>query len=532
MKVGLGFWGGTVGDGSDDNLTKSCTMIQIRNGKDESSVLVDCGLWQGRKELFIKRNKTFSFKPSNIDTVVLTHAHLDHCGRIPILLEEGFGQRNGKGRIFSTSQTRELAEMMLFDAAKINKIEVEKAKRRSKKEKDPLSGRKWKKALKKRLMQMDLESAERYIAKMEEIRKNRKPDGWEVKLFGNHEVRKSMELFKCHGYETNFFKIAKDMYAKFYPSGHILGGAICVIRIDKGNGQSIYVGFSGDLGRRDGIILPAPRLIKEPLDYWVTESTYGAMNHPTRSDEIEKFLDLVRYCDKKKSKLLIPSFALERTQEVIYLLSYYMEKKEIPKIPIFLDSPLALKVTEVYADSWFTPMFKDQDRLNFNPFDLEENQYFKTINTQLESKWLAKGKGPAIIIAGSGMADAGRIRNHLKTGLSDGKNVVCIIGYAVPNTPARKIVDREPAIMMDGEIIENRARMEKFGSFSAHADQGYLSHYTFEVMRKSPNLKNIFINHGGQANGQGLKEHLLKKLPYTWEEKIVIPKTGEDFILS
>lgn len=532
MRISVIFWGGTVGDGLDDNLTKSCTMIQIKDGKEKSSVLVDCGLWQGKKEAFVKRNKDFLFKPSEIDSVVLTHAHIDHCGRIPILYKEGFGQKNGRGRIFSTFQTRELSEMMLLDAAKINKIEVEKAKRRSKKEKKSLSGRKWKKSLQKRLMEMSPEKVDEYLADIRNMRHNKKPDGWEVSLFRTLEVKKSMELFKCHDYETNFFKIAKNMYAKFYPSGHILGGAICVIRIDKEKDRPIYIAFSGDLGRRDGIILPAPRLIKEPLDYWVTESTYGAINHPSRSDEIERFLDIVRDCNKKKSKLLIPSFAMERTQEVLYLLSYYMEKEEIPKVPIYLDSPLALKVTEVYSDNWDSPMFKDQDRLSFNPFDLEENNYFKTVDSHLQSNWLARQNGPAIIIAGSGMADAGRIRNHLKTGLPDSKNIICIIGYVVPNTPGRKIVDREPEIVMDGKAIINRARVEKFGSFSAHADQKYLGHYTGEVLRKSPNLKTVFINHGGETNGKGLREKLLSKLPYTWEKKIIIPKAGEEFVLE
>lgn len=535
MKVKISFLGGVVGDGADVNLTKSSTMLRVRNGKEESTVLVDCGLWQGKKELFIRRNKNFSFNPLLIDGVILTHAHIDHNGRLPILIQKGFGEHNGRGRIFATGSSRDITEIMLFDAEKINALEVKKAKRRAKKEKEPLSGRRWKKALEKRILKMDRDEADQFMDEIEKLKRKKKMEGWEVQLFNKADVKKSMTLFKCHDYGPLFFKVAKDIYAKFYPSGHVLGGAICVIRIDRaieGENKPIYIGFSGDLGRRDGIILPAPKLVQEPLDYWITESTYGAMNHPRRRDELKRFLELVEVCKRNKSKIMIPSFALERTQELVYLLSYHMHKKNIPKVPIYLDSPLALKIMEVYAEQWYTPMFKDQDMLDFNPFDLEENKYIRIVESHQQSQSLAYKKGPAIVIAGSGMADAGRIRNHLKAGLSDRNNIVCIVGYAVPNTPGRKLVDREPSIVMDGLVISNNARMEKFGSFSAHADQEYLTHYTQEIIRKSPNLKKIFINHGGLKNGWGLKDYLLGKLPYTWQEKIIIPKAEEEFLLN
>jgi metallo-beta-lactamase family protein len=531
-KVKIIFLGGTVANGEDDNLTKSCTSIQVRDGKKESVVLVDFGLWQGRKEFFIKHNSDIPVDPTKINAVLLTHSHIDHAGRIPILVKNGFGKTGG--RFFSTFSTRDIAEIMLYDTEKLSAFEAKKFEKMKKKEKSPINGRKWKKNLAKRLSEMGKEKAEKFLEEIKKPREIKKPEGWEAKIFDKADIKKALELFKCHDYESSFFKLAGGIHAKFYPSGHILGGAICIIKIDRkidGKDKPIMIGFSGDLGRRDGIILPAPKLVEEPLDYWITESTYGNINHPERKNELERFLKVVQECGKRKSKIMIPSFTLERTQELIYLLSLYMDRGNMPKIPIYLDSPMAVDITEVYANNWYSPMFKDQDKLGYNPFDLEENKYFKIIKSNEDSKTLARRKGPAIVIAGSGMGDGGRIRNHLKIGFPDPNNIVCVVGYAVIGTPVRMIVDKEPEIMMDRIVVPNRARVEKFGSFSAHADQEFLTHYLREIMRKSPDLKNIFINHGGYTNGHGLRNHFLSVLSNDWEEKIVVPDAGDEFVL-
>lgn len=533
-RVKIVFWGGTVANGEDDNLTKSCTLIQVHTGKKISNILVDCGLWQGRKEFFAKHNREFTFNPAIIDAVVITHSHLDHVGRIPILVKKGFGKGGRGGRFFSTSSTRDIAEIMLYDTEKLSALEVRKFHKR-KKEKFPINGRRWNKLLEKRLLEMGEEKRDQFLEEIREIKRNKKPEGWEVKIFDKTDISESMRLFKCHEYETPFFKLTNGVRAKFYPPGHVLGGAISVIEIDRkiqGRDQPIKIGFSGDLGRRDGIILPAPKIIQEPLDYWITESTYGTINHPKRSSDLERLLKAVQECVDRKGKILIPSFAFERAQELIYLLSLYMDKGSIPSIPIYLDSPMAAKITEVYADKWYTPMFKGQNDLGYNPFDVEENKHFRIVETNEKSKRLTFRKESAIIIAGSGMGDGGRIRSHFKMGgLSNPKNLICVVGYSVIGTTVRAIADRESEITIDNVIIPNKARMEKFGSFSAHADQKFLTFYTKEIMRKSPDLKKIFINHGGYTNGHGFREHLIHSLPRDWEGKIVVPNAGDVFIL-
>lgn len=277
--------------------------------------------------------------------------------------------------------------------------------------------------------------------------------------------------------------------------------------------------------------MPPPKIIEESLDYWVTESTYGGIIHPDRLLEIEKIKSLVRECSERRGKLFIPSFALERAQEIIYLLSYAMFKKEIPRIPIFLDSPMATDILDVFSGYWKTQLFKDQYKLNFNPFNAHSNKFLKISRTFEQSEGLISGRGPYVIIAGSGMGDAGRIRSHYKKGLASNKNTVAMIGYTVSGTLNRAIIDGQKRIKIDGKYYSVKAKIEKFGSFSAHADKNFLTEYTEEVCRKSPNLKEIFINHGGESNGIAMQRNLVKLLGDEWEDKIVIPRLHDQFVL-
>ncbi|MFA5184415.1 MAG: MBL fold metallo-hydrolase [Patescibacteria group bacterium] len=516
--ISVQFLGGVAGN----NLTGSCTLLIIKRRKRTTRILVDIGMIQcGFKEFFADNYDILNhLKPENIDAVILTHPHIDHVGRLPLLVKTGFT----KSRILCTEATADLLRVMLEDSAKIQSIESTRLKERSRKEKRSRSGN------------SGLGRERLTLGNYDRVRRKGKqaahrPD---EPLYTLTEVEAAGRLVKNGGcpYQT-WIKIDKGIDLKLYPSGHVLGGAICVIRIETKN-NLIHLGFSGDLGPRNGIILPPPALVEEALDYWVSESTYGGKTHPPREEEISRLLDLVRRAIDKKQKIIIPSFALERTQEIVYLLSYYMQDKTIPLIPIYLDSPMAAKITSVFAKNWHQQMFLGQEALRFNPFDTQENIFFKTIGDKASSLALLKEPAPHIIIAGSGMCDAGRIRDHLRTGLSQKNTIICLVGYMATNSLGRKLKDRLPIVKMNGDEIVVKAEIVDFDSFSAHADSPFLVDYTKTIAARGK-LKKIFLNHGEEMSSASLKMELINALADGngyWLKNIQIPKLGEELILS
>ena len=509
--VVLSFFGGVVGD-----LTKS--SMTVKNHR--FHVGIDYGLWQGNKREFIERNREVPFFPKTIDALILTHAHVDHSGGIPILYNNGMGAEEGKGKIFCTEQTMKIAPIMILDTAKIS-------------ERDFI--RKPKKHL----------TDSRTISKIRRLRKNgvgsaktieRLDLGWAIEPYSEEDAIKSLKLFDggIRDYH-NWFKIAKGIKAKFYNSGHVLGGAICVLEIgNELNGKKITrIGFSGDLGRNDGIILPPPEIIEEPLDYWVTESTYGGISHPPRDEDLDILKRLVRECHERGGKVFIPSFSLERAQEVILILSGMMFAREIPKMNIYLDSPMAESILKIFAASWRKKSFVNQHRFNFNPFT--ENKFLKIVSGYEASEALSRKKGPHIIVAGSGMGDAGRIRSHYKKGINQKKNLILLVGYMAAGTLNRNIADGHRIVGIDKKDYKVSCFVHKFGSFSAHADREELLEYTERVVSRSPGIKKIFISHGGEKNGYDFKfvlaENLSNKFGGDWDKKIIIPRKQEQFIL-
>jgi len=510
-----------IGGVADNNLTGSSSLLQIQIGRKKLNVLIDIGLIQGRFHDSIEKNRSIlnTIKPSDIDFIVLTHSHIDHIGRLPLLAKAGFS-----GRIICTIGTRGLLQVMLEDSAKIQMAEAGYLSKHLEKEnyhtQKKTHGRQY-------LTRGKYDRAKR---KKKEIKSPHY-----LPLYTIADVSLVDNLVKNGGYPYHqWIRLSHNVDLKFYPSGHVMGGAIVVIRIND-KGEQKVICFSGDLGRQDGIILPPPERIKEPADCLVLESTYGGRRHPDRDEEITKLLDLVNRVGKFKRRLIIPSFTLERAQEIIYLLSYHMAKGDIPAVPIYLDSPLGNKITSVFATGWESKMFSDQNRLNFNPFDPEQNSYLRVIISQEESDVLTSKSGGHIIIAGSGMCDAGRVRGHLRANLSKTDTTVCLVGYMAENTLGRRLKEQHHSVNMNKEEIIVRAEIISFDSFSAHADSIFLAQYALSVIAKKPNTpKNIYLVHGGVLSATDLKNDIEDILPAT-QKKITwvsVPKLNETVYVS
>lgn len=515
VSIRLKFLGG-VADGV--HLTGSCTYIEVAIGKQITRILVDTGMWQGSYVRSFKENSSLKTDFAKVDAVVWTHSHVDHIGRFPYFFKKGF-----KGSVYCTEPTSRVSEIMLSDTAKILSSEVNY---RLRKERKTNSGFK---------TDGNNKSKDRNKEKY-----NKKSKGAASKispvLFSEEDVKNSLVLIKNDGYEYyRWIKIEKGIWLKFYPSGHVLGGAICVFKIANGASEDIiYLGFSGDLGRQDGIILPPPEIPEEKVDFWFVESTYGGICHPSRKDEADRIFQIIREAASNQKKVLMPSFAFERTQEIIYLLSNYIHNGDIPKMPIYLDAPLANRITRVFRDYWRTPMFRDQGMLrDFNPFDPAENKYLHVVETDEASALLSKLPGPYILISGAGMCEAGRIRNHLRQNLSDSKTVVCLIGFMAPGTLGRRLQDGLPIIVMNGEDIKVEARIEKFQSFSAHADGPFIVSYSQEVINREPRFagKSIFLLHGEERGASCIKNDLVDSLGKEWLGRIHIPELNESIKL-
>ena len=515
--------GGTA-DG--DDLTGSCILLTIKQGKNITRLLIDAGLIQCSPKEFFVRNRAIlkELKPNQLDGVIVTHAHTDHTGRLPLLVNHGFGETS---RIICTTATAKIIGVMLADSAKIQAETCHSIKASAKAEAKPARSR--------RVSRDQLALGKH--DKMKKKRADQKSAPAEEPLYTMEDVEKTCSLIKNGGYEyQEWIKLFNHgVSLKFYQSGHVLGGAICIIKVKTKTGD-IHIGFSGDLGRIDDIILPPPAMVEEKVDYWFTESTYGGKVHPQRDDEIKQLLQLVREAVAQKRKVIIPSFALERAQVLLYLLSYYMYIGEIPEIPIYLDAPMASIITEIFAESWDDGMFVGQEKLPFNPFNQDENKFFKVVSSQLDSLDLVKTAGPYIVIAGSGMCDAGRVRDHLRAGLGNPNVTVCLVGYMARNSLGRKLKDGLPLVNMNKQEIVIKAKIVCFDSFSAHADSPFLGSYA-KSLADNPEagheLQKVFIVHGEENSSAFLKLELIEALADMQYplKNIIIPKLNDEIIL-
>lgn len=456
--------------GAAGEVTGSKHLITF-NGK---KILLDCGMFQGRRKEAEEKNKGFKFDPKEVDCVILSHAHIDHSGNLPLLVKQGFN-----GPIYSTHATRNLCNYMLTDSAFIQEREYEYLKKRAKK-------------------------------KNEEV---------EEPLYNFEDAEKTLSLFHAVNYEQSFV-VEDGVIASFYDAGHILGSALThLIFYDKKSKKHLRVCFTGDLGRRNMPILRDPQSIPE-TDILITETTYGNRLHSVVQTVADDLAVVINEVCEKGGKLIIPAFALERAQEVVYYLHLLRRRKKIPSIPIYVDSPLAGNLTEVFRghpECFDKKTYKEFLQHGDNPFGFNDLTYTRSVE---ESKALNEKTGPMIIISASGMCEHGRILHHLRNNIENNKNIILIVGYQAENTLGRKLVDGSKSVNIFGDPYKVKASVYVMDAFSAHADRSDLLDYISRVKQ----LKKIFLVHG---EGKQLS-YFKKALAQNGYKDVYIPSYGEE----
>lgn len=448
--------------------------------------LVDCGMYQGSAVDELENSAPFLYDVHDIDFMLLTHAHIDHSGRIPKLYNEGY-----RNPIYATKATCDLCSIMLPDSGHIQEMEIE-----------------WKN--RKRL---------------------RKGEKALPPLYTAEEAAKSLEIFKPVEYDK-LIEIDENIHVRYNDAGHMLGSAIIEVWINEGGEQKKVV-FTGDIGNNDIPLLSSPTMIDD-TDFLVMESTYGNRLHIRNDEKAELFLKIVYETLEKNGTVVIPSFAVGRTQEILYELNkikdtkhseeFYKAFQKLMTVPVYVDSPLAISATEVFRENM--DLFDDETKALIqsgdNPLDFPGLQFTRTAD---ESKELNEKNESAIIISASGMCEVGRIKHHLKHNLWNPNSTILFVGYQAPGTLGRKLVDGEKKVKIFGEDIAVNARIEYIEGYSGHADQEWLMNFVYSFLKKP---KHIFLVHGEPEGQLVLKE----KLENEAHISVTIPSFGESYDLS
>lgn len=460
--------------GAAGNVTGSRHLLEV----DGAMVLVDCGLYQERQ--FKDRNwDPFPVPPGDIDAVLLTHAHLDHCGLLPKLVKEGF-----KGKIYCTDATAEIAKIILLDSAHIQEEDAAyKAKRHKK-----------------------------------EGRTGPFPD---MPLYTIDDAQATFPLFSPVRYK-DCVKIKDNIEACFFNAGHVLGSSIIEVTVSE-NAHKRVILFTGDLGRPDRPIVENPASF-EQADYVVVESTYGDRVHKPTEDIKNILARNINDAIKKGGKIVIPSFALERSQEVLYYLNDLMLQQKIPQIKVFLDSPMAAKITDVFKNhpELFDIKMRTFIKNHESPFEFAN---LNIVQSTEESKSLNALNGPFIIIAGSGMCTGGRVKHHLVNNISDPKNTVIFVGYQSAGTLGRRIVDGEKQVRILGAEYDVKADIVRIHGFSAHADKEELLGW-LRKLKLCP--RHVFVVHGELNSATAFGKYLSEQLGC----KTTVPEYGQTITLD
>ncbi len=432
--------------GAVRNVTGSRHRLQIA-GK---TILLDCGLFQGRRQDFFDRNQRFEFDPTTVDMVLLSHAHIDHSGNIPTLVRQGFA-----GHIYATPATMDLCSAMLRDSAHVLAADVAYVnKKRARKGEPPVHP-----------------------------------------LYSLDDALEAVEQFLGVGYNRPI-PLADGATATFRDAGHILGSAMIEIAVRE-NGRNLKVVYSGDLGRPGLPILRDPYVVQD-VDTLILESTYGDRTHDSPSEAEDQLRRVILETVNRGGKIIIPAFAVGRTQELVYALHRLTLARKIPELPVFVDSPLAVNVTEIFR---LHPECYDREINAFmeradveDAFGFRRLRYIRDVE---ESKALNSLKQPAVIISASGMCEAGRILHHLKNNIEDSRNTILFVGFQAEQTLGRKLVDGWKKVNIFGEEYTVRAAVERIDGYSAHADRNELLDYVRRV--RQTGLRRVFIVHGEEA---------------------------------
>ncbi|MBL0224604.1 MAG: MBL fold metallo-hydrolase [Geobacteraceae bacterium] len=462
-------------NGATHTVTGSQHLLEV-NGK---TIMLDCGLFQGKRKESFEKNRSDSCQGKNVDCLVLSHAHIDHSGRIPCLVKNGF-----KGDIFCTSATRDLCAVMLMDSASIQEKDVEFVNRRRRKQGKNLF----------------------------------------EPLYTKADVAKTMNQFVGISYNRPR-QIFPGISLTLVDAGHMLGSAHVILEIDEqGSGQKRRLVFSGDIGRPDIPIIRDPVPISDGADILIMESTYGNRLHPDYPESEKELERIVNETVSRGGSLLIPAFAVGRTQQLVYALHKLHSDRAIPDLPIFIDSPLATRTTdvfrlhpEVFDDEIREFLLTDDDN---NPFGFGRLQYTQSVE---QSKALNSLKTPAIIISSSGMLEGGRILHHLRNRIGDARNTILFTSWQAPNTLGRRLVEKEKLVRIFGEEFEVHARVEVLTGFSGHADKDGLVNFV-RVMNRKP--QQTFIVHGEDDASANLADALRKELGL---KNVVIPDYMQSF---
>lgn len=442
--------------GAAEEVTGSKHILEI----DGHQIMIDCGAFQGKRQLSDTKNRDFDIAADKLDAVVLTHGHYDHCGLLPVLTKKGF-----TGNIYATPATRDIANLVMMDSARIQARDAE------------------------------------FLAK--QANKKGEKFTWRP-LFNEDDVVKTANQIISLSYNRKMY-IAPNVSLEFYDAGHILGSGFAYLTITNGS-EETRVLFTGDIGRKEKPIIRNPALNMPPPDYIVLESTYGNRKHEDAEFAMKELERVVRDTCSKKGKIIIPSFAIERAQELVFYLHLLTDRKKIPVVPIYVDSPMAANATSVFRvhpecyDESVNEAFLKHHK---NPFGFGSLSFTTSVE---ESKSLNDKEGPMIIISADGMCEAGRVLYHLANEIGNERNTILIVGYMAENTLGRKIRDGEKEVKILGDMYHVNAKVEQINAFSAHADYTEMTDWlkTIDTSR----LKNIFLVHGEKEAQEFFTDYL------------------------
>jgi metallo-beta-lactamase family protein len=456
--------------GATRTVTGSQHLLEV-NG---TRILLDCGLFQGKRQETFDRNSHLPFDPGAVDVMVLSHAHIDHSGNIPSLVKNGF-----RGDILCTFATRDLCATMLRDSAHIQQYDVEYVNKKRARAGQPLVD----------------------------------------PIYTMEDAVQSLKNFLAIGYEREY-RITPDIVLTLLDAGHILGSAIVVLDITE-NGRARRLTFSGDLGRADRPILRDPTPLDE-TDILLIESTYATRKHESFPEAERELERIINETYRRGGKVIIPSFAVGRTQELVYRLHQLKLRRDIPvDLAVFVDSPLAIDATSIFR---LHPECYDEEVEDFlfesgDPFGFADLRYTRSVEASKELNFLRE---PAVIISASGMCEAGRIQHHLKNNIEDSRNTILIVGWQAPHTLGRRIVEKQPFVKIFGEEYRLNAQVEVINGFSAHADRDELLDWLDEMKRKP---EHIFVVHGEEEVSESFAGTLLQRgVPNTY-----VPHLHESF---